>query len=73
MIYKDRMMTEYEYYRYNFRILKLVTMLYKLKVIDSVEMANHILAIDHTRPVGVQVDYTNFRVGGNPDGTYYQF
>lgn len=72
MIYRDRMFTADDY-TYNFRILKLVTFLWKLKAIDNTEMAEHILLMDNCRAVGTQVDYTNFRVYGAPDGSFYQF
>lgn len=72
MIYLDRMFTA-DHYTYNFRIFKLVSFLHKLKAIDNIEMANHILIMEECRAVGVAVDYTNFRVHGAPDGSYYQF
>ncbi len=72
MIYKERMMSESDY-KYNFRIYKMVDFLHKLRVIDNIELANHILVMEDARLVGLQLDYKYYRGFEGPGGSYYQF
>lgn len=71
MIYSERMITSSEA-TYNFRIFKVVSMLYKLNVIDIREMLKHISIMEQGKPIGIFIDYNNYTVEAGP-GVITQF
>ena len=65
-MYKPTMMMQ-EDWVYNFRIYKMIHMLWKLEVIDNSILIDHIFHLDNMRPVGVMVDWHNYTVQGGPN------
>lgn len=70
MIYKD--MTTEAAARYNFRIYRLVRILHNLKVINDMELIRHEETIYERLPIGIDVDWYNYRLR-HGHGDFIQF
>lgn len=70
MIYRP-MMTESGAV-HNFRIYRLVRLLHDLKVIDDAELIRHEEAIHEGAPIGIHIDWFNYRIHAGP-GDIIQF
>lgn len=56
MIYLERMLT-YGDMRHQFRIFRVVNLLHTLKAISEFEYTKHVVAVEFSRPVGLQLYY----------------
>lgn len=65
MIYKP-MMTESGAV-HNFRIYRLVRLLHDLRVIDDAELIRHEEAIYEGAPIGLNIDWYNYRIVVGPN------
>lgn len=70
-MYKQRTITEFEA-RHNFKIYRVVSLLYKLEVIDGYEFVKHQYLIGDAMPAGIAIDWENFCIRGGP-GEIIQF
>lgn len=62
MIYERAMVTEYQAI-HNFRIWKLVDLLLRLNAISAATAAEHALAMNDSKMVGLMMDLDNYTLG----------
>jgi hypothetical protein len=68
-MYRSKMFT-LDDFTYNFRVFRVIHLLFHLDVITLEEYNAHVEYLDNIRPIGIMVDFDTCQVQGAPGETY---